>query len=343
MDHLRELRGCIEGPKEAVVIVVGDVMLDRYVYGYANSLNSTAPVPVLVETERRADAGAAAHVARSLHDLGLATRLFAVVGDDDEGVELEESLGEAGVDTKDLAMVEGMLTSLKTRLIGRRKSLVSNQQMLLRWDRDNLDGLEAAVRDPIISSAIMAIPDADVLVISDYGNGLITDQSAVDLVEAANSAGIPVIFDPKLTGLDRSRGATAVIFQSRGMRLMQQRMAAESIDRLAQDMLEEHDWQAVFVIGGEDGVVLHRPEVESIVHPCRLDVSLQEIGLLDAAAAALGLTFAHGLDLEDGAELVNAACECVLQAEDSREFVLTKRGLITRLDEAAWQMQISQR
>ena len=163
------------------------------------------------------------------------------------------------------------------------------------------------------------------------------------MISAATKKNIPVIFDPKLTGLNRARGATAVVFQSRGMQLMQQRMASASIEKLAQEMLVEYGWQAIFVIGGEDGVVLHRADIEPVVHPCRLDMSLQQIGLLDAAAAALGLTFAHQLGLEDGAELVNAACECVLQAEDSEGFVLTKRRLITRLDEIAWQMQISQR
>ncbi|MAS63328.1 MAG: hypothetical protein CMA34_06715, partial [Euryarchaeota archaeon] len=136
IDHFKKIRDCVEGSTNKSVIVIGDVMLDRYIYGFANNLNHTAPVPVLKETERQSGAGAAAHVARSLHDLGLKPLLFAAIGNDPEGDELEKSLEDLGIDTSNLTMIEGRKTTVKTRLIGSRESLVHNKQIMLRWDSE---------------------------------------------------------------------------------------------------------------------------------------------------------------------------------------------------------------
>ena len=343
IDHFIKIRDCVEGSTNKSVIVIGDVMLDRYIYGFANNLNHTAPVPVLKETERQSGAGAAAHVARSLHDLGLKPLLFAAIGNDPEGDELEKSLEDLGIDTSNLTMIEGRKTTVKTRLIGSRESLVHNKQIMLRWDSEDKEPLQHELQKPILDSVLEAIPHSNIVVISDYGKGVINPDAAKKIISAAKSANVPVIFDPKLTGLPYSKGSDAVLFQSRGMELMRRRLNCENTDETAQQLLKENEWGGLFVIGGKDGVTLHRPEKDSLVVPCTLTQTLQQIGLLDAAAAALCVSLTNQLDMDDGAILVNAACECILQGEDLDSYVLTKKGLITRLDETAWQMQISQR
>ena len=343
IDHFKKIRDCVEGSTNKSVIVIGDVMLDRYIYGFANNLNHTAPVPVLKETERQSGAGAAAHVARSLHDLGLKPLLFAAIGNDPEGDELEKSLEDLGIDTSNLTMIEGRKTTVKTRLIGSRESLVHNKQIMLRWDSEDKEPLQPELQQPILDSVLDAIPHSNIVVISDYGKGVINPDAAKKIISKAKSANVPVIFDPKLTGLPYSKGSDAVLFQSRGMELMRRRLNYENTDQTAQQLLQENDWGGLFVIGGKDGVTLHRPEKDSLVVPCTLTQTLQQIGLLDAAAAALCVSLTNQLDMDDGAILVNAACECILQGEDLDSYVLTKKGLITRLDETAWQMQISQR
>jgi len=343
IDHFKKIRDCVEGSTNKSVIVIGDVMLDRYIYGFANNLNHTAPVPVLKETERQSGAGAAAHVARSLHDLGLKPLLFAAIGNDPEGDELEKSLEDLGIDTSNLTMIEGRKTTVKTRLIGSRESLVHNKQIMLRWDSEDKEPLQHELQKPILDSVLEAIPHSNIVVISDYGKGVINPDAAKKIISAAKSANVPVIFDPKLTGLPYSKGSDAVLFQSRGMELMRRRLNYENTDQTAQQLLQENDWGGLFVIGGKDGVTLHRPEKDSLVVPCTLTQTLQQIGLLDAAAAALCVSLTNQLDMDDGAILVNAACECILQGEDLDSYVLTKKGLTTRLDETAWQMQISQR
>ncbi|RAH15040.1 MAG: hypothetical protein CMB56_003785 [Methanobacteriota archaeon] len=318
-------------------------MLDRYIYGFANNLNTTAPVPVLKETDRKSGAGAAAHVARSLFDLGLKPKLFAAIGDDAEGIELEESLEKIGIDTSNIVMIEGRETTVKTRLIGSRESLVQNQQILLRWDKEDSQPLEPELQKHIVDSVLKAIPDTNIVVISDYGKGVINPEAAQKIITCAQYNRIPVIFDPKLTGLPYSYGSDAVLFQSRGMELMRRRLNYDTTNETAQHLIEQNNWGGLFVIEGKDGVKLHRLGEDVINVPCSLSQTLQQIGLLDAAAAALCVSFSNGLEMSDGAILVNAACECILQGEDLDGYVLTKKGLSTRLDEIAWQMQISQR
>ena len=201
IDGYRKIRDCVDNSVNKSVIVVGDVMLDRYIYGFANNLNTTAPVPVLKETDRKSGAGAAAHVARSLFHLGLKPKLFAAIGDDQEGIELEESLVNIGIDTSNLVMIEDRKTTVKTRLIGSRESLVHNQQILLRWDKEDSEPLKEELQLHILDSVLTAIPKTNIVVISDYGKGVINPDAAKKIIDCAKFNQVPVIFDPKLTGL----------------------------------------------------------------------------------------------------------------------------------------------
>ena len=104
------------------VVLIGDIMLDRYIHGYANNLNSRAPVPVLKETERYEDVGAAAHVARGLENIGLDAILFGVIGDDRAGGNILQALEEEEVDCDGIAIIEDRITTVKTRMIAGRGS-----------------------------------------------------------------------------------------------------------------------------------------------------------------------------------------------------------------------------
>ena len=116
------------------IVLVGDIMLDRYIHGYANNLNSRAPVPVLKETHRYEDVGAAAHVARGLENIGLDAILFGVVGDDESGQKILDDLEKEEVECDGIAIIEDRTTTVKTRLIAGREYLISSQQLVLRWD-----------------------------------------------------------------------------------------------------------------------------------------------------------------------------------------------------------------
>jgi len=323
------------------VVLVGDIMLDRYIHGYANNLNSRAPVPVLKETHREEDVGAAAHVARGLENIGLDAILFGVVGDDRSGSQIISLLENDNIECDGVAVIKGRTTTVKTRMIAGREYLISNQQLLLRWDIEDDSEIDDASLSAIIDSAVSKISDSDVLVISDYGQGVVTDESATRLMKAAKLADVPIICDPKLTGLHRTHGADWVIFQTRGLDLMAKRLASTSSADAAVKLVADHGWKHLVVLGGENGVTVYNSDGTKAYSPCNLESPRGVIGIIDAVGVALAAALTLGLSVEDSAYLANAACECIMSADD--QFTLTGADLADRLGEVAWNMQISQR
>ena len=343
-DKLQNLRKSIANLDSRTVVLVGDVMLDRYVHGYANNLDPTAAVPVLKETHREQGAGAAAHVARGLKSFGLRSKLFAIVGDDDAGSELLELLENEEVETGGIAIVEGRRTTVKTRLIAARESLIDQKQLMLRWDSEESEEPQKSIAESLINQACSAIKDASALVISDYGKGVLSDEGAKKLIQTANECGIPVISDPKLTGLHRINGANVAIMKARGLELMRRRSGTENSHDAAKQILVENNIHSLLVAGGESGTTLYRDGEPPVHVNCQIENPTQQVGLLDAANVAMTAALASGFAAEDGCILANTACEVILAGEaTSLETVLSARALATRLDEVAWSMQTSQR
>jgi D-beta-D-heptose 7-phosphate kinase/D-beta-D-heptose 1-phosphate adenosyltransferase len=318
------------------------VILDRYFHGFANDLNRYAPVPVLKVTESEESAGAAAHIARALLSLGMQPRLFSILGGDKAGRAAAQLLQLEGVDTNDLRIAAERLTITKTRYYGSRESLIGRKQLLLQVDEETRDEMPEDIVSRLVTAAADSIADSGVLVISDYGKGVVSDAGAAKLIATAKKHDVPVICDPKLTGLHRTNGATVVMFEERGMGLMQRRLGHSDDVETAAHLIEKNEWGSLLVLGGLAGVTLHRAGKEPEHHPCRLERSRQMIGLHDAAATGLAVGLSQGIDISDAAMLANAACECVLDAETAREFV-DRRRLSTWLDEMAWKLQISER
>ena len=129
----------VEGTR---VTLIGDVMLDRYHHGYANNLNSTAPVPALRVIYSEESPGAAAHIARGLSSMGLTVDLHSSVGDDNEGKSIISTLDGDGIDTSGIIEVEGRNTLTKIRFYGSRENLLDQVQILLQADRGPLEDLD---------------------------------------------------------------------------------------------------------------------------------------------------------------------------------------------------------
>jgi rfaE bifunctional protein kinase chain/domain len=339
--RLNKLKTIFTTPSGGNVLLVGDVMLDRYIHGYANDLNSRAPVPVLKETSRYDDVGAAAHVARGLKSLGLATSLFSIVGDDESGEIIIDSLEEENINCSGIVAVENRVTTVKNRLIASRPSLITNEQLLLRWDIEDDGDVPEEALQALIDSAMEKMNESDVLVISDYGHGVLTDWGTEKLIKAAKAANIPTICDPKLTGLHRIKGVDWVLFQTRGLELLRRRMGAADASECAARLLEENEWSNLLVLGGEAGVTVYNAKEKEIHVRCTLGQPLQVIGLLDAAAVAVTSALCLKLSSAEVAYLANAACEVIMSTEG--RFTLTRSDLSNRLDEVSWNMQISKR
>jgi len=342
-DNLNSLKSNLKKVESGKIVLIGDIMLDCYIHGFANNLNSRAPVPVIRETRREEDVGAAAHVARGLESMGFESQIFGVIGDDREGLSILEFLEEEGVSTDGIGIVEGRKTTVKTRLLATRESLVQGEQLLLRWDVEDDDNIPDDAIKAIYELAIGQLKDSFSVILSDYGQGVVNDEGADNIIKSAKSMNIPIIADPKLTGLHRTHGVDWIVFQSRGFELMRRRIGEASDDSAAQNLIETYDWKHLVVLSGENGVTIYSAEEETVHAPCTLGELRQMIGLIDAAVVAIAISISNDLDVNNTAILTNAACECILGAEQTDSFVLSREDLINRIGEIAWNLQVSKR
>jgi D-beta-D-heptose 7-phosphate kinase/D-beta-D-heptose 1-phosphate adenosyltransferase len=340
-DRLQSLKELLAGSGAPLVALIGDVMLDRFHHGTAYRLSRTAPVPSLRIVKTEESPGAAAHIATSLVSLGSEVRFFTAVGADSEGESVLQSLTNSEVDTSAIATVQDWQTLTKIRFFGSREGLVDHTQMLLQADRGG-GPLDRAVSEELIDSAMSSLDVAGALVISDYDHGVVTDEAIQRLIGAAKKQKVPVIIDPKLTGLDRSVGATIATFEKRGLDLLRRRNMLKEESETIAHLFETFDWQAMLVLGGIDGTWLHTADGARTHFPCRAGPAVQQLGLHDAAVTALALALGQGRSMLDAACLANAACECILSAETSEAFV-SRESLALWLDEVAWQLQVSER
>jgi len=342
-DKLNSIIVKLDKENSGNIVLIGDIMLDCYIHGYANNLNSRAPVPVLRETRREEDVGAAAHVARGLESMGFRGLIFGIVGNDEAGSKVIEYLEEENVETSGIAMIEGRTTTVKTRMLASRESLIQGEQLLLRWDVEEDEPIPEKALELIYDQAISNISEASCVILSDYGQGVIYDNGAERVTEHARKNNIPIIADPKLTGLHRTNDVDWIIFQSRGFELMKRRIGEADSSNAADSLINSYGWKHLVVLAGENGVTIYSQDAETVHAPCTLPQLRQIIGLIDAAVVAIAVSIANGFDVSDTALLTNAACECILGAEEADSFSLSKGELIHRVGEIAWNLQVSKR
>jgi len=342
-EDLNNLKNKLKAAEQCKVVLIGDIMMDCYIHGYANNLNSRAPVPVLRETMREEDVGAAAHVGRGLNSMGLQSHLFGVVGDDRAGLNILELLEEEGVATSGIAILDGRTTTVKTRLLATRESLVSDEQLLLRWDVEDDNPVPQDASSFLYDQAVEEVETADVLILSDYGQGVVNDVGAERIIKAARNKNVPIIADPKLTGLDRTHGVNWILFQSQGLELMRRRLGVATGSEAAIQLIEAHNWDHLVVLSGEAGVTIYSRDEEVVHAPCTLADLRQMIGLIDAAAVAIAVAISKKLTVRNTALLANAACECILAADRTESFVLSRDDVIDRIGEMSWNLQVSKR
>ena len=342
-DNLNSLKVNLKKVETGKIVLIGDIMLDCYIHGFANNLNSRAPVPVIRETRREEDVGAAAHVARGLVSMGFESQIFGVIGDDRPGMSILEFLEDEGVSTDGIGIVEGRKTTVKTRLLATRESLVQGEQLLLRWDVEDDANIPEQAIEAINEQAIEQLNDSFTVILSDYGQGVVNDEGVDNIIKSAKSMNIPIIADPKLTGLHRTHGVDWIVFQSRGFELMRRRIGETSDDSATKNLIETYDWKHLVVLSGESGVTIYSADEDTVHAPCTLGELRQMIGLIDAAVVAIAISISNNLDVRNTAILTNAACECILGAEQTDSFVLNREDLINRIGEIAWNLQVSKR
>jgi D-beta-D-heptose 7-phosphate kinase / D-beta-D-heptose 1-phosphate adenosyltransferase len=285
----------------ASVLVIGDVMLDRYVYGQVTRISPEAPVPILSVDREVAYPGGAGNVVRNLTALGAAVALVSVVGDDQAGADLTGLAGgQPGVEPW-LLIQGGRTTTMKTRL-------VAGGQHLLRTDREVTTPINARLAERMISIATDAMAATAVTVLSDYCKGLLAGDVAARLIAAAHTAGRKVIVDTKDPDYARYAGADIIIPNRRDLSEATA-LPVETETQViaaAQALRIRHGFGAVLVTEGPAGMTLvdaatatHFPAAAAEVY----DVS----GAGDTVTAVLAAGIAVKLDLTLAVRLANIA------------------------------------
>lgn len=286
-------------PAEAIsrsrVLVVGDVMLDRYWFGEVERISPEAPVPVVRVARREDRLGGAANVARNVAALGGHVTLVGVLGQDEAGDSVRRLSTEAGIQG-DLIADNELHTTLKMRVLGR-------QQQLLRVDFEQHPS--QASLDAVDAALARHLANHDIVVLSDYAKGVLTRVES--LIALARSAGIPVLVDPKGDDYSRYRGATLVTPNRSEMQQAVGRWnsEAELTDR-AQRLRADLDLEGLLVTRSEQGMTLFsdagRDHTDAQAHEV-FDVS----GAGDTVLATLAVTRAIGLPWAEAMGWANKA------------------------------------
>ncbi len=290
---IRRMKGCR-------VVVVGDIMLDRYLVGDTERLSPEAPVPVVAVRERHAALGGAANVAANVAALGAHCFLVGIVGDDADGATIRQELAVARLDDRFALSVAGRPTTSKTRIIAR-------SQQIVRIDDEVETLLEGPDLVRLIQAAREALADADALLLEDYNKGALAPELIAASLEIARRRGIPVVVDPKYRQFFEYAGAT--VFKPNRRELESALGAAVDLEdgsvlpsvltRLKVDNLLVTLGAHGMVLVTKDGASIHIPSIAQQIY----DVS----GAGDTVTAWTGAALAAGASVREAAQLANYA------------------------------------
>jgi D-beta-D-heptose 7-phosphate kinase/D-beta-D-heptose 1-phosphate adenosyltransferase len=290
-------------------VVVGDYMLDRYLYGTADRLSPEAPVPVLHFRREEMRLGGAGHVAADLATLGLKVTAVGAAGEDEFGRKLRDALGEEGVDATGIVGVPGRPTTSKVRLVGMAQHRTPQQMIRLDYE-DAADLDEAACLAS--KAAVDAVLDGgtDVVCIEDYGKGSCCEAVVRPVIERCRREGIPVLVDPpNVTSLSRFRGATCVKLNRREAESASgiECETDAGIERAAKKLLETLDLEAVVITIDKDGAYLATRDGVARRLSTRARSVADVTGAGDVFLAVLAAARAAKADWADATALANVA------------------------------------
>ncbi len=277
------------------LLVVGDVMLDRYWFGDVSRISPEAPVPVVRIERREERLGGAANVARNAAALGAHAGLLGVVGADEAGMQVEQLLRDAGIHSY-LKRDEAISTIIKLRVIGR-------QQQMVRIDFEEAPS-ETVLRDKLTQFKAL-LPDYDVIIFSDYNKGALVN--VAEMVRAARAAGKVVMVDPKGDDFSPYAGATLLTpNKSELRRVVGSWKTEEELTAKAQRLRAELDLDALLLTRSEEGMSLYTAREVLHVHADAREV-YDVSGAGDTVIATLAAMLGAGAPLDEALATANRA------------------------------------
>ncbi|MBN4055364.1 bifunctional D-glycero-beta-D-manno-heptose-7-phosphate kinase/D-glycero-beta-D-manno-heptose 1-phosphate adenylyltransferase HldE [bacterium AH-315-K03] len=286
---------------QAQVLVVGDVMLDRYWHGQTSRISPEAPVPVVKVEQTEDRPGGAANVALNVAALGAGVSLTGLVGCDEAAQALTQMMIAANVNS-DFQTSDTYPTITKLRVISRH-------QQLIRMDFE--DGFSDNDASLLSEKARQLLPPVGALILSDYAKGALNEPQG--LIQAAKAAGIPVLVDPKGTDFSRYRGATLLTPNLHEFEAIVGHCANEQeLVTKGEQLMHQHDLQALLVTRGEHGMTLLRPDEPELHLPARAREVFDVTGAGDTVISVLASALAAGEAMPQAVALANLAAGIVV-------------------------------
>lgn len=307
--------------------VLGDMMLDRYLWGTATRLSPEAAVPVVDFVEENECLGGAGNVAANIAALGAKVEAFGVVGSDEAGRAMQECLRQANIGGRGIIADGKRVTTVKTRIIARH-------QQVVRVDRERRESLRQVTNEKLLRLVIAALKSLEALVLSDYDKGLITDDFADRVLSAAHQLKVPVYVKPKTSRLYAYRGARAIVCNAKeaGFYVTRSLGDEKSFEEAARALLAHFGCGAVLITQGEKGMSLFEESSTRHVHipATSFEVTYARVGQAgiergatgrqvfdvtgagDTVLSVLALAATAGASLADAAMLANIAAGVVV-------------------------------
>ncbi len=310
---MKMLSSYVDDFKNVSVLCIGDIMLDRFCYGTVERISPEAPVPVFRHKQMREMLGGAGNVAANLRALNGKTAFIGAIGEDADGAVVRGFLKQSGA-TDGLIVLKGYGTIVKTRMIAANNHL-------LRIDMENPLVPTPEFLDELYTSSQTAIKNADIVLLSDYGKGLLTKETTRGLIDLCRQAGKPVFVDPKDADYEKYRGATLVkpnlkeFCAACGEKLDPTSADfVDSVQRCAGELFAKYDIGHFLITLSEHGMIFvsaQNPH-ETVQIPTQAREVFDVSGAGDTSFATLGLAVAAGASVKEAMKLANAASGIVV-------------------------------
>jgi rfaE bifunctional protein kinase chain/domain len=296
------------------VLVLGDLMLDEYLYGEIGRISPEAPVPVMQLDHRESRLGGASNVARNVAALGARVSAFGVVGPDLAGEALCGHLDELRIDRVGVAVCAKRPTTRKTRLMS-----VEHNQQVFRFDEEVTDEISAEQEDVLLRAIAGAIPEAHAIICSDYLKGVLTPRVLREVAELGRKFQVPVITAPKDAYPEKYARASVLLPNFREFsRLVNHRKNGNGngwIDPAALSLIEQHEFDALLVTRGKEGMTLFEKASSALSRediPAVSQAVFDVTGAGDTSIAVFALCLAAGATRSQAAQLANVAAGIVV-------------------------------
>jgi D-beta-D-heptose 7-phosphate kinase/D-beta-D-heptose 1-phosphate adenosyltransferase len=311
---LTRLEQILDRASSRRIMVIGDLMLDEFVWGKVGRISPEAPVPVVEVTGESFYPGGAANVARNLREFVDHVAIIGLLGKDRSGEQLRELLSEQKIDTLDAVADATFHTIVKTRIIAR------NQQVV-RVDRERFVGPSASQIEEVVAGVRKNIPETDAIIFEDYGKGFLSTDLVLPIADAARSAGKIVAADPNPRNLVEWRGVTVIkpnrteAFLAAGTPTRDSDTdPSEDMDlkRAGETLLKKWEAENVLITLGEHGMMLFQEKETPHYIPAKAQEVFDVSGAGDTAIALFTLGLACGATPTEAAEIANHASAVVV-------------------------------